>query len=212
MGKGGRNAPLQGCLGRRSGPGARISPRSQPPRAPLAPCFHPETPSVSSAELSHLSLSLKNLGRAWGARKGGEEGASPAPNPGAGRGSPSGLRPTLRPIGFGRGSSLPEPRGASLSTSQAEPGGGRWGRGAVNPTECITRPNPGRPPSRFPSCIHCRAASLSPGRLNTQTKPRKPKFSTFVISRDLLLLVWGQNQHTERKRKRKRPRANSPNS
>ena len=39
-GEGGRNAPRQGCLGSRAGPGARISPRSQPPRAPLAPCFH----------------------------------------------------------------------------------------------------------------------------------------------------------------------------
>ena len=37
-GEGRRNAPRQGCLGRRSGPGTRLSPRSQPPRAPLAPC------------------------------------------------------------------------------------------------------------------------------------------------------------------------------
>ena len=39
--EGGRNSPRQGCLGRRAGPGTRPSPRSQPPRAPLAPCFHP---------------------------------------------------------------------------------------------------------------------------------------------------------------------------
>ena len=35
-GEGRRNAPRQGCLGRRSGPGTRLTPRSQPPRAPLA--------------------------------------------------------------------------------------------------------------------------------------------------------------------------------
>ena len=40
-GEGGRNARCQGYLGRRSSPGTWNFPRSLPPRAPLAPCFHP---------------------------------------------------------------------------------------------------------------------------------------------------------------------------
>ena len=36
-GEGGRNARRQGRIGRRSGPGTWVSPRSRPPRAPLAP-------------------------------------------------------------------------------------------------------------------------------------------------------------------------------
>ena len=40
-GVGGRKARRQGCLGRRSSPGTWRFPRSLPPRAPLAPCFHP---------------------------------------------------------------------------------------------------------------------------------------------------------------------------
>ena len=41
LGEGGRIARRQGGLGRRTGPGTRISPRSPPPRAPLAPFVHP---------------------------------------------------------------------------------------------------------------------------------------------------------------------------
>ena len=49
-GGGGRNTRLQGCLGRRAGPGTRIFPRSLPPPAPRPPLFTgiphaPDTPS-----------------------------------------------------------------------------------------------------------------------------------------------------------------------
>ena len=46
-GEGGRNAPLQGCLGSRPDPEIWLSPRSQPPRPPIRPLFPPSRNTVN---------------------------------------------------------------------------------------------------------------------------------------------------------------------
>ena len=45
---------VQGCLGRRSSPGTWLSPRSLPPRAPLAPCFHRQLVLLGPVDARHF--------------------------------------------------------------------------------------------------------------------------------------------------------------
>ena len=55
-GEGGGIHGVRGCLERLSGPGTWLSPRSLPPRAPLAPCFHPpETLNHQVSSTTHKS-------------------------------------------------------------------------------------------------------------------------------------------------------------
>ena len=84
-GVGGRKARRQGCLGRRSSPGTWLFPRSLPPRAPLAPCFHPP-------ETLHRP---DKTGRTRWSRRGGEGDERP---PAASEGQGEGRRPG-RPLG-----------------------------------------------------------------------------------------------------------------
>ena len=179
-GEGGRNAPRQGYLGRRSGPGTGF-PSDLSPRAPPSPAVStpPETPSVSSAELSHLSLSLfEEFGAGMGARKGGEEVSSqggevsPAPKPRSGpRGSPSATSSRDLLLVWGQNQHR-EKEMEALGLSPAAP----------------------RPRARRPGM-----ASPLPGD-TAEPQHRPDKTETEILDLKRPSFGWGQNQHTKRKR------------
>ena len=80
-GKRGRDTPLQGCLGRRYGPGTSLPPRSQPPRAPAVrprtPCPAEQAPSLPKEHLGQRRLlgpTLRGGGPRRRGRRGGWEG------------------------------------------------------------------------------------------------------------------------------------------
>ena len=75
-GEGGRNSRRPGDLGRLFSPGTWIFPRSLPPRAPLAPCFHPPRKHSSLQPRPKVALGQGWLPKAHGAddRLGAEPG------------------------------------------------------------------------------------------------------------------------------------------
>ena len=62
LGEGGRNSRRQGCLRRCTGPGTWLSPRSLPPRAPLARLFSPRNHSSTLLQDVAPAALKQNLG------------------------------------------------------------------------------------------------------------------------------------------------------
>ena len=140
--EGGQNAPRQGCLGSRSGPGTRLSPRYHPPCAPLAPCLHPSrnTPHTQGLPLCSSSSVLPALGARGGRRRrpwpraGHGHPASAGPG-GRGRAGPPREQPLRPDVRAGRATSSPSSRrrrrvaaavAAGADGRGRPPAGGAW--------------------------------------------------------------------------------------
>ena len=141
-----RNARRPGCLGRRSGPGTWLSPRSfQIFSARPRPCFHPPSLGRRARPLPS-SKGLQANGTKWAKRFGGR-GPSAAPRPplappgrplrsshppppGLRAPPPEALKGQKRPGGAGRGDERRAGPAAGAAAAQAAPGGGPRRAGA----------------------------------------------------------------------------------
>ena len=122
-GEDGRNTRRQGCLGRRSGPGTWIFPDIWPPRAPLAPCFHP--PETLHSPLSSSLSTPQKCSRPW---RPDPAGAGLRIRRGAGGATERARRPRRRPsrsqVVLGtRSGGFPVGAVERLQLARAAPGG-----------------------------------------------------------------------------------------
>ena len=123
---------------RRSGPGTRLSPRSQPPRAPLAPCFHPSRNTPDQRQVGRTRPDVAGRRVIGGDGGGGTSNAKNTPQRTLGHRQRPRLSQPPTPISRPRPCKGPASPSRPASARSAGPdvagrrGGGDWGGGTSN--------------------------------------------------------------------------------